>query len=143
MTLSQIKTATGSNAPLLGQDATQAGERRIPGVPLLVSPAVAVGTVWAYDVTRVWTVLRQDVTLDVDSSRYFESDRVAIRGTLRVRVRPQAVHRPDHGGLIVADTDTNTDTVSVTVVDGWAVCVDGEQRSGGATVDVPAYVAER
>ncbi len=84
LALSQIKAATGSNSPLLGQDATQAGERRILGVPLLVSPAVAVGTVWAYDATRVWTVLRQDVTLDVDSSRYFESDRVAIRGTLRV-----------------------------------------------------------
>ena len=32
----------------------------------------------------MWSVLRQDVTLDVDWSRYFESDRVAIRGTLRV-----------------------------------------------------------
>lgn len=81
---SQIKAGTGSNSPLLGQDATQAGERRILGVPLLVSPAVAPGTVWAYDASRVWTVLRQDVTLDVDSSRYFEFDRVAIRGTLRV-----------------------------------------------------------
>ncbi len=29
-------------------------------------------------------MLRQDVTLDVDSSRYFESDRVGIQGTLRV-----------------------------------------------------------
>ncbi len=40
LTLSQIKTGTGSNAPLLGQDATQAGERRVLGVPLLTSPSV-------------------------------------------------------------------------------------------------------
>ncbi len=84
LTLSQIKTGTGSNAPLLGQDATQAGERRVLGVPLLTSPSVAAGVVWAYDRSRVWTVLREDVTLDVDSSRYFESDRVAVRATMRV-----------------------------------------------------------
>lgn len=84
LTLSKIKTGTGSNAPLLGQDATAAGQRRIPGVEVVSSPAVAAGTVWAYDWSRVWSVLRDDVTIDVDRSPYFESDRVGIRATMRV-----------------------------------------------------------
>ncbi len=43
LTLSEIETGSGSNAPLLGQDATQAGERRILRHPLLISPAVPAG----------------------------------------------------------------------------------------------------
>ncbi|GAB3603296.1 hypothetical protein GCM10027586_06280 [Kineococcus gypseus] len=84
LALAKIKTADGSPVPLLGQDPTAAGQRRILGVELRTSPAVAAGTVWGYDRSRVWTVLRDDVTLDVDRSRYFESDRVAIRATMRV-----------------------------------------------------------
>jgi HK97 family phage major capsid protein len=91
LALSKIKTGTSSNEPLLGQDATAAGQRRILGVPLLSSPAIArtgtaseFGRVWAYDRSRVWTVLRSGVTLDVDRSRYFESDRVGVRSTMRV-----------------------------------------------------------
>lgn len=34
------------------------------------------------------------------------------------------------------------DTVKMTVTDGCAVYVDGEQLSGGSTVDVPADPAE-
>lgn len=48
-------------------------------MPLLASPSVAAGVVLAYDRFRVWTVLREDVTLDVDAFCSFESDRVAIR----------------------------------------------------------------
>ena len=33
------------------------------------------------------------------------------------------------------------DTVKMTVVDGYAVYVDGEQRSGGSSVEVPADLA--
>ena len=84
LTLSKLKDQSGSNRPLLGMDATAAGQRRILGVDLVSSPAVTAGTVWAYDRSRVWTVLRSDVTLDVDRSRYFESDRVGVRGTMRV-----------------------------------------------------------
>lgn len=84
LALGKLKDQTGSNRPLLGMDATAAGQRRILGVDLLSSPAVAAGTIWAYDRQRVWTVLRSDVTLDVDRSRYFESDRVAVRATMRV-----------------------------------------------------------
>ncbi len=35
------------------------------------------------------------------------------------------------------------DTVRVTVADGWAVYVNGEQRGGGSVVEVPADVAEQ
>jgi len=77
-------------------DATAAGQRRVLGVQVHSSPAVTVGTIWAYDQQRVWTVLRSDVTLDVDRSRYFESDRVAVRATMRVGFafgHPQSVVR--------------------------------------------------
>ena len=84
LTLSKLKEQSGSNKPLLGSDATAAGQRRILGVELVTSPAITAGTIWAYDRSRVWTVLRDDVTLDVDKSRYFESDRVGIRATMRI-----------------------------------------------------------
>jgi hypothetical protein len=35
------------------------------------------------------------------------------------------------------------DTVRMTVTDGWAVYVDGEQHGGGSVVDVPADLAEQ
>lgn len=84
LTLATLKEGTGSNRPLLGADATVAGERRILGVPLLTSPAVAAGVIWGIDGTRAWLVLREDVTLAVDPSRYFELDSVGVRATLRV-----------------------------------------------------------
>ena len=60
LALSKVKSATGSNAPLLGQDATAATSRQILGVPLYVSPSVAANTLWALDSSRVWLVLRDD-----------------------------------------------------------------------------------
>ena len=36
-----------------------------------------------------------------------------------------------------------SDVTKVKVVDGYAVFVDGEQRSGGEVVEVPADVAEK
>ncbi len=84
--LAKVKTApSGSNMPLLlSGDVTQPGERRIFGVPVYVSPAIDADVVWAYDSSRVFTVLRQDAEITVDSSVYFTSDRVAVRATLRV-----------------------------------------------------------
>jgi hypothetical protein len=113
LTLAKIKAGTGTIAPLLGQDAPQAGERRILGVTLLTSASVAAGLVWAYDRSRVWTVLREDVTLNVDASRYFESDsgRDPRDDAGRLRVRAAAVRRQDHGGVVMAD-DTDKMTVS-------------------------------
>ena len=81
--LAQVKKATGSNEPLLGNDPTQPTRRTIAGVPLLISPAVTAGTIWGNPATRTIIAIRQDVDLQVDRSVFFTSDRVAIRATLR------------------------------------------------------------
>ncbi len=96
LTLAKLRTSSGSNEMLLGRDATEVGQRRILGVDLVVSPDVTPGVVWGYDSSRVWTVLRSDVTLDVDRSAFFTSDRVAIRATARIGfafAHPQSVVR--------------------------------------------------
>lgn len=82
-TLKQF-AAVGSNMPLLQSDPTQPSARTISGVPLLVSPAVGAGIVWAIPAARSLFVLRQDASVVTDSSVYFTSDRVAVRATLRV-----------------------------------------------------------
>jgi len=84
LALSKVKKQTGSNEPLLGYDASQPTRRQVLGVPLVPSPAVAAGDVWAIPSSKVVVVLREDVTLDVDRSAYFSSDRIGIRATLRV-----------------------------------------------------------
>jgi HK97 family phage major capsid protein len=82
--LAQLKAATGSNLPLLGADPTSSTRRLLQGVPLLVSSAVTVGTVWGLPQARSIIVRRNDVDLQVDKSAYFTSDRTAIRATMRV-----------------------------------------------------------
>ncbi len=87
LALSKLKKlTTGSNEPLLQPDPTQPTRRTILGVPLISVPdtVVANNVVWAVDRSRSFVVLRQDVDLVVDASRYFESDRLGIRATLRV-----------------------------------------------------------
>ena len=81
--LATIKTATGSNAPVLGTDATAATSRSILGVPLYVSQYVAANTLWAIDSSRAWLVVRDDATVEADSSVFFTSDRVAVKATMR------------------------------------------------------------
>jgi HK97 family phage major capsid protein len=83
--IAKLKTApTGSNQPLVNGDVTQPGERRIFGVPLFVSPDVAADVMWAYDSSKVYTVLREDAEITTDSSVFYTSDRVAVRGIARV-----------------------------------------------------------
>lgn len=84
LTIATLKTATGTNQPLLGTDATAGTARQVLGVPLLVSPKVAAGTIWGVSAARNYTVLRNDVTVVADASAFFTSDRVAVRATLRV-----------------------------------------------------------
>lgn len=84
LALSKLKDQTDSNRPLLGTDPTQPTARIIHGRPLVASPAVAAGDVWAVDMARNFTIVRSDVTLDVDRSRYFELDSIAIRSTMRL-----------------------------------------------------------
>jgi HK97 family phage major capsid protein len=96
LALAKIKKQTGSNEPLLGYDASQPTQRQVLGVPLIPSPAVAAGDVWAIPQAKVLVVLRDDVRLDVDRSRYFESDRIGIKATMRVGVafpHPAAIVR--------------------------------------------------
>ncbi|NLV77780.1 MAG: phage major capsid protein [Rhodococcus sp.] len=84
LTLAKVKKADGSNEPLLGNDPTAPTKRTVLGVPLYSSPAVAAGDIWAIPRDRVQVVLRDNVTLDVDGSAYFTSDRIALRATMRV-----------------------------------------------------------
>lgn len=79
-----MKKQTGSNEPLLGYDASQPTRRQVLGIPLLPSAAVADGDVWAIPAAKIFVVIREDVTLDIDRSAYFSSDRVAIRATMRI-----------------------------------------------------------
>lgn len=82
--LAQLKEGTGSNRGLLGSDPTNASKRQIAGVELISSPDVAAGTVWGIPAARVFVVRREDVTLEVDRSVFFTSDRVAIKAVMRV-----------------------------------------------------------
>ncbi len=94
LALATIKTATGSNQPVLGADATSATSRQIIGVPMYVSQYVAANTLWAIDQSRVWLVVRDDTKVEADRSVYFTSDRVAVKATMRAGfgfVHPQAV----------------------------------------------------
>ncbi|NTY57951.1 phage major capsid protein [Mycolicibacterium sphagni] len=84
LALAKVKKQTGSNEPLLGYDASQPTQRQVLGIPLIPSAAVAPGDVWAIPQAKVVVVLRNDVRLDIDRSRYFESDRVGIKATMRV-----------------------------------------------------------
>ncbi|MCZ0727197.1 phage major capsid protein [Mycolicibacterium iranicum] len=86
LALSKVKRETGSNEPLLQPDPTLPTRRQILGVPLWSVPDTVVpdDVVWAIDGSRVFVILRQDVDLRVDESRYFESDRLGIRATMRI-----------------------------------------------------------
>lgn len=83
-TLAKLKKATGSNEPLLASDPTMPSKKLIFGVPLLPSPAVAAGTIWGVPKSRVFVVVREGTTLDVDRSAYFASDSVGVRAVMRV-----------------------------------------------------------
>ncbi len=94
LALAKVRTETGSNRPLLGENATSATGRTILGVPLLVSQFVAANTLWAIDSSRVWLVVREDTTVEADRSVFFTSDRVAVKAVMRAAfgfVHPQSV----------------------------------------------------
>lgn len=96
LALAKVKKATGSNEPLLGADAASPSKRSVLGVPVISSPAVAEGDVWAIPTDRVHIALRDDVDLQVDGSAFFTTDRIAIRATMRLAFafpHPQAIVR--------------------------------------------------
>lgn len=84
LVLAKVKKATGSNEPLLGSSATEPGQRRILGVPLVVSAQLTAGTIWGIDARYVQLVVRDNTRLEVDKSAYFSSDRVGVKATMRV-----------------------------------------------------------
>ncbi len=82
--LAKLKRESGSNEPLLAPDANSATRRSIAGVPLWVSTSVPAGTVYGIDRTRLFTVLRNDVTVETDRSAYFSYDSTGLRAVARV-----------------------------------------------------------
>ena len=92
--LATVKQASGSNQALLQPDPTAPSRNLIAGLPLLVSTAVPVGTVYGIASAISLLVVRDDVSIDRDDSAFFTSDRVAIRARMRVGFafpQPQAV----------------------------------------------------
>lgn len=83
-TLSKLKTGTGSNQPLLGVDATNAGAQTVLGLPMVVVPTLSPAYSWVLDASAIYTVLNTDVNLVVDSSYAFGKDALALRATARV-----------------------------------------------------------
>lgn len=81
--IAKVKTEGTSNAPLLGVDGTPVGERSLFGVPVFVDSAVVADVIGVWDSNAVAVALRRDVKVESDTSRYFDTDSVAIRATLR------------------------------------------------------------
>ena len=72
LALGQLKSAVDSRQPLLGMDPTQPTQRLVFGVPLISSPAVPPGTIWAIPAARVFVVIREpsEVITDVRDTRF-------------------------------------------------------------------------
>lgn len=107
--LAKVKEATGSAKPILQESAGSGGQaiaRSIYGVPVFLSSQLSVtetqgssslaSSAYVYDVSEVYAVLRQDVRVELDSSRLFNSDQSEVRAILRADVvvpNPKAVCR--------------------------------------------------
>lgn len=94
--LAKLKREADSNEPLLAADATGDITRRISGVALSTSPSVPVGTIYGYDRSRVFTILRNGATVDLDRSVYFASYSTAVRAIARAGFgypQPKAIAR--------------------------------------------------
>lgn len=84
--LATLKSTDGANSPLLGLDATNTTARQVLGVPVKVARHLDDNVAWGIDATAVYSVLRSDVTVDVDRSAFFTSDRTAVRAVCRVGI---------------------------------------------------------
>jgi HK97 family phage major capsid protein len=80
--ISKLKDTTGRY--MLQPDPAKPGGRVVFGVPLVVSNNVASGTAWAIPQDRAYIVIRDDATIETDTSVFFTSDRVAVKATMRV-----------------------------------------------------------
>lgn len=77
-----LKTATGSNQPLIGAPADQA-ERRLFGIPVVVTPQMTAGTLLVVDSNEIIAVAG-DIKLATSDQAYFSSDSLARRVTWRL-----------------------------------------------------------
>ena len=82
--LATLKESSGSNRSLLQPDPTQPTRKTISGVPLVTSPYVEEGTVWAIPGASVMTVVRTPFELATSEDVYFTQYAIAIRATARV-----------------------------------------------------------
>ena len=82
--LAQLKESSTSAKRLLTESAGQPGTMSIDGVQVVTSPALTDGISWAIPKDSLRVGVRQDAQVDVDHSAFFTSDRVAVRGTMRV-----------------------------------------------------------
>jgi HK97 family phage major capsid protein len=109
-TLIKLKEQTsGNNKPLLQESAgsgSQGVQRSIYGVPVFLSSQLAINetqgtgtaasSIYVYDPSEVIAVVRQDVRVDLDRSRLFNSDQSELRAISRADVlvpNPTAVVR--------------------------------------------------
>jgi HK97 family phage major capsid protein len=108
-TLSKIKEVTGSAKPVLQESAGSAGqgvERRIYGVPVFLSSQLSVtetqgtsndaSSVYVYDPTQLYAVLRADARVELDDKGLFDQDKTRVRAIMRadlVVANPAAVVR--------------------------------------------------
>lgn len=84
LTLQNIKSGATFATPLLGTDAANGTARQIFGVPLVVTPRITPGIIWGVSAPRNYVVMRNDATVTTDTSVFFTSDRLAVRGVMRV-----------------------------------------------------------
>jgi len=82
--LSTLKDGSGSQRGLLQPDPTQPSRNVIAGVPIITSPFVEAGDVWAIPASRTFGVVRKDA--HVESSEHFlwANDSISVRGIMRV-----------------------------------------------------------
>lgn len=107
-TLSKIKEVSGSAVPVLMADGnpTQGPRRSIYGLPVLLSSQLSItetqgsattaSSAYIYDAAEVVVVRRQDVSVEIDRSRLFNSDESEIRAIARMDLvvpNPAAVVR--------------------------------------------------
>lgn len=84
LALAKVREGSTSNRPLLGVDPSAPTTRVINGVPLIVSPNVADGVVWAMPKDRVMTVVRTQGDVKISEDFAFSKDMLAIRGIMRI-----------------------------------------------------------
>lgn len=110
-TLLTIPEASGSNVPLLYHEKALTGgpTRSILGVPVYLTSQIPTNEVqgassavcssaYLVDTAQLAIVMRQEARIEIDRSRHFDTDAVAVKGTLRADLvalnAPGVIHIP-------------------------------------------------